>query len=88
MPLVWIKERPEPTAVPEGKELYPLISPVQVLSLSTIPSFLFSKIILLPVGLSISSNSFLPIDNSPYANIGFCQLPIEKYFWYIQALTQ
>ena len=33
-PLLYIKERPEPTALPDGKVLYPLISPVHLLSLS------------------------------------------------------
>jgi hypothetical protein len=36
--------------------------PVQLLSLSIHPSFLFSKTILLSVGLSISSNNFLSMD--------------------------
>ena len=84
MPLLCIKERPEPLAIPEGKESHPLISPVQVLSLSITSSLLFSKTILLPVGLSISSNSFLPIDNPPFTNsqlplTRFCHLLIKKY---------
>lgn len=78
MPLLCTKERPEPLAIPEGKESHPLISPVQVLSLSITPFFL------LPVGLSISSNSFLPIDNPPFTNsqlplTRFCHLLIKKY---------
>jgi hypothetical protein len=74
--LLCIKERPEPLALPEGKESHPLISPVQVLYLSITPSFLFSKTILLSVGLSISSNSFLPIDNPPFTN---SQLPLTQF---------
>jgi hypothetical protein len=67
-PVLWIYDRPEPLALPEGKELYPLISPVQVLSLYTNPLSLSSKIILLHVGLSASSNNFLPIDNPSFTN--------------------
>lgn len=40
-------------------------SPVQVLSISIMPSSLFSEISLLSIGLSISLDSFLPIGISP-----------------------
>jgi hypothetical protein len=61
MPLLCIKERPEPLAFPEGKESYPLFHQSNCF-LSITPYFLFSKTILLSVGLSISSNNILPMD--------------------------
>src|SRR5919199_4174476 len=60
IPLSCINERPEPVAFPLGKEPKPLMSPIQLLSLSTTPLLLSSDMILLPVGLSSSSNSFSP----------------------------
>ena len=67
IPFLNIFESPWPLAVPLGNEFVPVIWPVQLLSLSTIPFSLSSDVILLSSGLSTSSNSLFSCKiNHPY----------------------
>ncbi len=66
IPLLCIKEIPLPDAFPFGNGFMPLISAVQLLSLSTILVIASSEIILLSVGISTSSNNLRPIEIIAY----------------------
>ena len=69
IPLLCIKEMPLPDAFPFGNGSMPLISAVQLLSLSTVFVIASSERILLFVGISTSSNNLRPIEIIVYSEL-------------------
>lgn len=69
MPLLYISEVPLPEVFPLGNGLVSLISPVQLLSLSTFFVIASSEMILLSIGLSTSSNNLRPIGITAYSEL-------------------
>jgi hypothetical protein len=80
-PFSCMKDGPEPDTFPLGKGSIPLISPTQLLSLLTILLTLSSFTTLLPVGVSISSKSFLPIETFSVYHTALSQV-VHLYYSY------